>query len=195
MEARVATERDLDGVTETLTAAFENDPLWGWAFPDRERLASWWRFHVSSALRYPWVWTTDEYSVAAVWIPPGGVELTEEEESRVESILGDLIGTRAPEVLELLERFERTHPPDVPHYYLSLLGTSPQARGRGLGMGLLAETLERIDSEGMPAYLESSNSANDHRYERLGFEPVGAFTRPDEGARVTTMWRQPRRPR
>ena len=191
MTARVATEEDLDDVTETLTAAFERDPLWGWAFPDRERLASWWRFHVSSALRYSWVWTTDDYSAASVWIPPGGVELTEEEEGRVESILSDLVGPRAAEVLELLDRFERTHPHDVPHYYLSLLGTHPDHRGKGLGMALLAEGLTRIDTERMPAYLESSNSANDHRYERLGFERIGEFTRPDETVTVSTMWRQP----
>ena len=191
MTARVATEEDLDDVTETLTAAFERDPLWGWAFPDRERLASWWRFHISSALRYPWVWTTDDYSAASVWIPPGGVELTEEEEGRVESILSDLVGPRAAEVLELLDRFERTHPHDVPHYYLSLLGTHPDHRGKGLGMALLAEGLARIDTERMPAYLESSNSANDHRYERLGFERIGEFTRPDEAVTVSTMWRQP----
>ena len=43
----------------------------------------------------------------------------------------------------------------------------------------------------MPAYLESSNSANDHRYERLGFERVGGFTRPDEAVSVSTMWREP----
>jgi hypothetical protein len=34
VEVRVATRDDLDGVTETLTAAFESDPLWSWAFPE-----------------------------------------------------------------------------------------------------------------------------------------------------------------
>jgi GNAT superfamily N-acetyltransferase len=189
MTARVATESDLDGVTATLTAAFSTDPLWSWAFPDSEALAGWWRFHISSALRYPWVWIADDYAAAAVWIPPGGVELTEEEEGRVESILGDLIGPRAPEVIELLDRFERSHPGDERHYYLSLLGTHPDHRGKGLGMKLLAENLARIDTEGMPAYLESSNSANDPRYERLDFRRVGQFTRPDEGVTVSTMWR------
>lgn len=46
MEARVATERDLDAVTEVLTAAFESDPVWGWAFPDRADLEVWWRFNI-----------------------------------------------------------------------------------------------------------------------------------------------------
>ena len=40
-------------------------------------------------------------------------------------------------------------------------------------MGLLAATLERVDAEGAPAYLESSNPINTPRYERLGFSVCG----------------------
>ena len=59
-------------------------------------------------------------------------------------------------------------------------------------MTLLAANLAQIDDEGMPAYLESSNPANDHRYERLGFRRIGQFTLPDDGPVVTTMWRASR---
>ena len=72
MTARVATERDVDGVTATLTAAFEQDPIWGWAFPEPESLEPWWRFYVASALRYPWVWVEGDYAAVSVWIPPEG---------------------------------------------------------------------------------------------------------------------------
>ena len=56
-------------------------------------------------------------------------------------------------------------------------------------MALLAENLERIDALGMPAYLESSNPANNRRYERHGFEAVGSFNPPGSPIPVTTMWR------
>ena len=62
MRIRVASGRDLDGVASTLAAAFEEDPLWRWAFPEPEGLAEWWRFCVGGALRYPWVWVADEYA-------------------------------------------------------------------------------------------------------------------------------------
>ena len=39
-------------------------------------------------------------------------------------------------------------------------------------MGLLAANLSRIDELGFPAYLESTNQANDHRYERLASSRV-----------------------
>jgi GNAT superfamily N-acetyltransferase len=80
-----------------------------------------------------------------------------------------------------------------PHYYLSLLGTHPDHRGAGHGMRLLADNLERIETEGMPAYLESTNPANNPRYGRVGFEIVGSFEGYVAGSVITTMWRPARR--
>lgn len=192
MEVRTATERDLEPVTRLLTAAFENDPLWGWAFPDRADLESWWRFHVTSALRFPWVRILDDLAAVAVWIPPGESELTDGEEAEVEPLVRSLAGPRADAILELLERFERSHPQDrPPHYYLSLLGTDPSRRGFGYGMALLEQCLAAIDAESMPAYLESSNPGNDPGYERRGFRRIGGFERPDGQLTVATMWRHP----
>jgi ribosomal protein S18 acetylase RimI-like enzyme len=186
---RTATPSDLDGLTTTLTAAFATDPLWSWAFPDPEDLAVWWRFCIGSALRYRWVWIGGDYAAASVWIPPEGTELTEEEEHRVEPLIRDRIGPRCDHVMELLERFDASHPRERPHYYLSLLGIHPDFRGQGLGMALLVDNLKRMDAERVPAYLESSNPANNPRYERLGFTQVGEFTTPDEARTVATMWR------
>jgi hypothetical protein len=56
-------------------------------------------------------------------------------------------------------------------------------------MGLLAANLAQIDEQGFPVYLESSNRANDHRYERLGFVHVGEFAAPRGGPTVAGMWR------
>lgn len=191
MEVRVATERDVDGVSATLVAAFDADPLWSWAFPEGG-LDAIWGLCVTSAMRYPAVRFVGDYAAASIWIPPGGTELTAEEEASLEPMLEGLVGARAAEVLELFERMERAHPTAAPHYYLSLLGTHPDHRGKGVGMALLADNLAKIDSEGMPAYLESSNPENDRRYERLGFERIGEFQRPDGGLTCSTMWREPR---
>jgi ribosomal protein S18 acetylase RimI-like enzyme len=195
--ARVATsEADLAAVTQTISRAFHEDPTWSWAFPDpirrREQFAVFWQFMIVGAMRYPWVLMTDRAEVASVWIPPGGTEIAEEAEVEVEPLLEDLVGPRAVEVMELLERFDAAHPREQPHFYLSLLGTDPAHAGLGLGMALLAENLERIDQEGMPVYLESSNPANNHRYERHGFARVGEFFPPSSDIPVTGMWRDAR---
>jgi len=189
---RVAAAADLDGLTRTLSEAFANDPLWRWAFPEPGTLEPLWRFFVRSALRYPWVWLSGDYAAAAVWIPPGGTELTDEEEEQVEPLVRGIIGKRTRDVMTLLERFDEAHPREPRHYYLSLLGTHPAHRGSGIGMGLLADNLARVDAEKAPAYLESSNPANDARYQRLGFEKIGEFSTPDGAHAVATMWREPR---
>jgi len=197
LNARVATtETDLAAVTQIICRAFHEDPTWSWAFPDaarrQEQYAVFWVLLIAGAMRYPWVFMTEGGESASVWIPPGGTELAEEAEAEVEPLLEDLVGPRAAEVLELLARFDAAHPRDEPHYYLSLLGTDPAHAGRGLGMALLAENFERIDREAMPAYLESSNPANNHRYERHGFTRLGEFFPPGSDIPVTTMWRDAR---
>lgn len=192
MKPRIATREDLDGIVETLAFAFSDDPIWSWAFPDPDAQRFWWRLFAGSALRrYPWTFVAGDFDAVSVWLPPGGSELDPDEETDLRSLLDDLAGPPADEVWELLERFDSNQPADPPHYYLSLLGVSQAARGRGLGMALLAENLERIDAEGAPAFLESSNPGNNPRYERQGFQPVGSFERPDGATTVTTMWREP----
>jgi GNAT superfamily N-acetyltransferase len=135
---------------------------------------------------------TEDGGAASLWIPPGEPELSDEDEARFEPLLRELIGSHADDVLILIQRFEENHPRENEHFYLSLLGTHPDHRGQGKGMGLLAANLEQIDELGMPAYLESSNRANDHRYERLGFERVGEFAAPGGEPTVGCMWREPR---
>ena len=194
MNARIATPLDVLGITETVTSAFFNDPLWSWAFPvpevRRDQHRVWWRFLIESSLRYPWTWVTEHCEAMTLWIPPGGTELAHDEEDRVEPLLQDILGEGAARVLRIAELLDEAHPREVPHYYLSLVATHDDHRGRGLGMGLLGQNLRVIDSERMPAYLESSNVANDSRYERLGFQRHGCidFTILG-GPLVTTMWR------
>jgi GNAT superfamily N-acetyltransferase len=189
MRIRTAQPTDLEGLTSLMTDAFANDPLWRWAFDDLEALRQFWRFLIRSTLRYPCTSIADDYAAAAIWIPPGGVELTLEDEEQIEPLLRKVAGSRAPDILVVLERFEQAHPADQPHHYLSLLGTTTSQRGRGLGVALLAEDLRRIDDGGEPAYLESSNPANDRRYEAVGFRRTGSFTTPDGAHTVGTMWR------
>jgi len=187
-----AAETDALPVTDVISEAFLGDPTWSWAFPDPTARRQWWAFCIHEALRYPWTFKTDGYETVSVWIPPSGSEFSHDAEMSVPARLSDLVGHRAPEVGELLDRFGQAHPRHEPHYYLSLLGVRDEHRGRGLGMALLEENLARIDAEHMPAYLESSNSKNDHRYEAAGFVSVTSFEAPGGGPVVTGMWRNSR---
>jgi GNAT superfamily N-acetyltransferase len=191
---KVAPARMVDAlaIVDIIAEAFADDPTWSWAFPNPTIRKRWWEFCVNGALRYPWVLKTEGYEVVSVWIPPSGNEFSDDDIQRVPNFLQESVGARAPEVTELLSRFDKAHPRGEPHYYLSLLATADGHRGRGLGMALLSENLARIDLAGMPAYLESSNPLNNHRYEAVGFRTVARFQAPGNGPIVTGMWREHR---
>jgi GNAT superfamily N-acetyltransferase len=196
LKARRATPDDDGIVTEIISLAFATDPLWSRALrgptEQTDPHTLFWRLFVDGALRYPWTWLTEGGEATSIWIPPGGTEMSPEQDDRLVALAREHLGAGADDFVDLLARFDAAHPRTEPHYYLSLLGTHPEHRGRGIGMWLLAHDLELIDAEHLPAYLESSNPANDRRYVSVGFEAVGQFSYPDNGPIVTTMWRPAR---
>lgn len=193
---KVARKTDLEPAVATIVAAFHDDPLWSWLFPDPQQRADQhatvFGLYAEAALPKGGVWMTDERgSAVAIFTPPGERELSEDGEARLEQFLGESLGDHAPAALEVFERFTAATPAGPPFYYLSFLGTRPDSRGRGIGMGLLAELGAVADREGRPIYLESTNPANTPRYERLGFIRQTDFSTPDDSHIVTTMWREP----
>ncbi len=194
--SRLATNEDFESLLETMTLAFSDDPVWGsWAFPDRRRAIelrrAFFRLWLGSSLRYHGLRVTQGCEAVASWFPPGASESTPEDERRLISTAKELLGDRSAVFMEGCDLIEASHPKARPHYYLSLIGTHPNHRGKGIGMTLLRENLARIDAEGMPAFLESTNPRNLSRYELLGFAKIGAYTLPSGGPRVDMMWREP----
>lgn len=192
---RRATPADADRITEIIALSFAGDPAWRpvMARPDGQtgHHAELWRPFVDGALRFDTTWLTAGREATAIWIPPDEASMTAEQESRLAGLAAEHLGPVAGSYFELLDAVHAAHPRDEPHYFLTLFGTHPDHRGHGLGMRLLADSLEMVDAEHQPAYLESSNPANDRRYASLGFDPIGEITCPD-GQIITTMWRQAR---
>lgn len=194
VQTRAARLDDMPEVTRTITSAFEQDPVWGWALDgaDPSAVFTWWSTLLTSALRYRWLRVTGNSESVALWIPPGGTELTPEEEEGMGTIIDALGNQRRALFPEILRLFDSNHPREEPHFYLSLWGTHAEHRGGGFGGALIRDNLAEIDGLHMAAYLESTNDANLARYERLGFERSGGFTLPADGPAVTTMWRPAR---
>lgn len=149
---RVATHDDVHDVVAILVSAFYDDPTWSWAFPDPAKRAEQhrrlWGLFVKGAMRYPWVWLSAGNTATSVWIPPHGTDFSGEQEAVLEPTIVEMMGAGAVRVMDAFDMFDEAHPRDVPHYYLSLLGTSAEHRGRGYGLGLLAANLRRIDEPG-----------------------------------------------
>jgi GNAT superfamily N-acetyltransferase len=194
VEIRAAATRDIDAVTRCITLAFATDPVWEPALRglagQTDHHESYWRLFVESSIDQGGAFMTDGGEAVSIWIPPGGQELSGDRLTAFDALIeralepGQLAALRA-----LFDRFEASRAPLGPHYYLSLLATHPDHRGRGIGQALLADDLARWDVAGAPSYLESTNPANDHRYARAGFRPIGGFEAVLDGHWVTAMWR------
>lgn len=180
-------------MTEIINLAFAEDPTWSpilVADGDLETAYKYWHLFVNSAARYPWSFTNDEASAAAVWYPPGATELNATEEASFHGFAQDLLGpAKSAELFKTLEQFEKATP-DGDYFYLSLLAVHPQHAGKGLGMQLLRENLKEFDELNSPTYLESSNPKNDGKYESLGYQKHGEMLLPS-GLTISTFWREP----
>lgn len=191
---RVATSKDADLVTRVLVAAFRNDPMWGaWAFPrtdsrNANRQAVF-RTFVEGALRYPATWLAPGNAAVTMWIPPGGTDLTGEQEEHLERLLRDRLGhEQANLIMQSLDQLVAMEPGEQ-HYYLSLFGTHPAYAGHGHGRALLAHNLQQIDKEGAAAYLDCADELVP-LYSRFGFRVIGSITLSG-GPRSNGMWRPP----
>jgi ribosomal protein S18 acetylase RimI-like enzyme len=195
---RKATLADAPRLALALASAFQDDPVITWVFPDEQRrravLPAFMEFRLRRlAFPHDQVWMTGDGAAAAAWFPPPG----RGQESRWRRLrllppLVGFLGLRTASVLGGLNRMEERHPHDPPHWYLFILGAEQAAQGQGLGSALLADVLARVDADGMPAYLESSNERNLALYGRQGFEVTSEVVIPG-GPRVWPMWREARR--
>src|SRR5215212_6215567 len=126
MVSRAATGDDVEAVTETITLAFLHDPIWGPALARTDgrtgHHAGFWQCYVEGALRYSTVFMTDDASAVAVWIPPGGTEMSEQQEATARSIIAaGLEAEAATALFTLWDRFDSSRPHADPHAYLGLL--------------------------------------------------------------------------
>jgi len=188
---RIATAADIDAATETIALAFADDPVWGTALRGAafEHHLAFWRFFVEGALPFGTVLLERDAAAVALWIPPGEEEMSEDAVERLRDVVRKALDPAAAEFMfELWDRFDEHHP-SAPHQYLSLLATHPSHRGKGIAQELVRTTFSDLDARGIPAYLESTNPANDHRYERLGFRRIDSYEGATPGSVVSQMWR------
>jgi ribosomal protein S18 acetylase RimI-like enzyme len=193
---RRANRADIPELAATLARAFGDDPIAEWACrPDSLRQAMLERFHatrVRQLLAHEEVWISAGRTSAALWAPPKRWRLTPLEDAELgRGMLHPRLVWRLPLIAGGLYGIERKHPSAPPHWYLAVLGTDPDFQGQGLGSAVLAPVLERCDSDGVAAYLESSKERNIDFYARHGFRLTGEFRLP-RGPRVWPMWREPR---
>jgi GNAT superfamily N-acetyltransferase len=183
---------------EVLADAFAEDPVFAWLIPPqvRDRNGRLRTFFTSMSRGYlrqgkP-CYVTGDASAAALWAAPGGWAMPLSHIILEAVPSGLAFRRRLLRALRTQEQIERLHAgQSAPHWYLGYLGTRCGRQGQGLGSQMLREVLSGLDTDGVPAYLESSSQRNLPLYERNGFRVVGELQALGHGPTIWRMWREP----
>lgn len=190
-------ENDIEAAAEVLATAFLNEALMAYAIPDmekrREYFPSHFRAFIQAGLLFGKVFTTSHLRAVAVWFPPEKTQLTrtEEEAAGLTSLEERLPSGAFSRFRSVMEYLRKLHDADAsePHWYLSLLGVAPDVQGRGIGSTLMRPTLEMLDDQRLPCYLETVQRRSVPFYERLGFQVVRHGMQPATQIQFWTLKR------
>ena len=135
---------------------------------------------------------------AAICLPPETWEITPGRATaagfdELPDVMGEEAASRFFSALGAIDPY---HHRDVPpaHWYVMVVGVSPEAHGQGLGRALLEPVMNRADAAGLPCYLETAQPKNVTFYEHLGFKNVVGVVEPQSGLRLWTFRRDPPAP-
>lgn len=176
----------------TMVAAFRADPVAQWFYSDLQQyleiFPSFVKAFAGAAFAHDTAYCTEDYSAAALWLPPG----VHPDEKALVAIVEDTIPRpRQARVCALMEQMDHHHPAE-PHWYLPLIGVVPDRQGHGYGSALLKHALARCDADERVAYLEASSRRSVPLYERHGFEVAGTI-QVGSSPPLFPMLRTPRR--
>ena len=189
-------------VVAALARAFYDDPLFGYFLPDlvaqSKGLLHYMRAAVADAAPFGEIWiahTDGKIACGAVWLPPGAYPrgFRRELMTNVRAVPAFIrTGRRLSGALRLLGTLDKAHHEiHEPHYYLGILGTDPVYQRTGGGSAALQPVLDKCDTEGVAAYLETQKEDNLAYYARHAFELIQKV----EVAGVPPVWTLLRKPR
>lgn len=167
-----AKEEQRERVLQSLVLGFSTDPLGRWFLPeaiDHLKSAAIFDAFGGLAIDNGTAYATENFEGVALWLPPG---IEGDEEAMAAIMQASVAEEIIEEVFAVFEAMESYHPKE-PCWYLPLIAVDPFYQGKGLGSHLMKHALKRVDEDGLPAYLESSNPQNISLYERHGFEALG----------------------
>jgi GNAT superfamily N-acetyltransferase len=190
-EIRTVDQAEQARATSIQLMAFSSDPVMRWVWPEADayvrHFPGFVRGFGGRAFEKGTAHVTADFHGGDLWLPPG----VGPDAEALEALIGDTVtGPARSEVGPILEQMSEAHPHE-PHWHLALIGVDPVWHGQGIGAALLRYALERIDEQGLQAYLESSNPRNIPLYQRHGFEVIREI-RVGGSPPVTPMLRVPR---
>jgi ribosomal protein S18 acetylase RimI-like enzyme len=192
----VCGPQDMSAVAADLSAAFATYPMFEWVIRDDARRDQG-RLKLFNLMMYGTaqdgvVMRPPSGGAAAVWIHSDKLTPTPfwDELRGLPTLLSATGLRRFGRLAALRAGMDKHHPMDRPHIYLWLLGVRPEAQGYGVGSRLLQAGLERVDAQGLPAFLETSTEENVALYRRYGFEVISEYLCAPNSPPSWGMWRE-----
>jgi hypothetical protein len=196
IETRRAGPSDLDRAAFVLGEAFADYPWTRWTVDSRDheaRVTGLQRLtleHVGLAVGDVWVTTVDDViESVAIWTDSATIEDFTPDPA-LDRLAAELEGSRH-EASVLAERQVADWRPAERHLFLGTVGTAPRMCGLGLASGTLMPTLSAADTDGVPAFLETSSTQNIEFYSTLRFEVIDHRRITGGGPDVWAMLRPP----
>ena len=180
-----------------LSAAFVDDPLVAYVFPDaavrRRRIAGLFGAMYDSDVPLGACLTSPGRQAATIWRKPGFATDTWWATLLQAPAWLAALGPALPRGLAYSQASDANHPAE-PHWYLHLAGCDPAHQSRGHGRAAIRAGLDRADRDGVAAYLETATPRNLGYYETMGFQVTHSW-RPRGGPETWSMLRRPHLPR
>jgi len=184
-------KREEPRVLATLVSAFIADPVERWLFPEPLQYLTHFATFVGAfaggGFSGDTVFKLEEFAAVAIWLPPG----TEADGEAIIAALSESVSReKQADTFSVLEQMDAAHPRE-PHWYLPWLGVDSALQGTGRGAQLLRHGLARVDTDHLPAFLETPHPRTVTFYERHGFV-VSSVSQAGACPPVTSMWRPAR---
>lgn len=214
VELRVLGPTDAADAANVLAQAFDQEPAKLTLMPNSAARRSFLKLTLKSRLYDPLRYGTvygaqigDDLAAIAVWYPPGVSMITMSGAIRAALSLPAIITRLAsgfPHMIRMLlsdvrgtVALVRDRRPAVARatqgitWYLGLLGTLPEHRGKGLARALLDRQLHRCDQDSAAVWLDTTDPVNPKIYKRFGFQTVAQSDGPNWLPGYWVMRREP----
>jgi ribosomal protein S18 acetylase RimI-like enzyme len=174
-EIRCVTAAEECAAVSIIVSAFVADPGARWLYPEPQHFLTQFPAFVRAVAGRAFARGHAHIAgigrAAILWLPPGVGPDEEAVGAVVEATPGAAI---RQDLFRIIEQMGSYHPAE-PHWYLPFIAVDPPLQGQGLGSALLRHSLESVDRDRKPAYLEASNPKNVPLYERFGFQVTGTI--------------------
>lgn len=183
MRVEALSPSDREDVIDVLVASFWDYPVMryalsdsGEAFEDHLRALTGFFCDARYSRNWPVLGIRDGGTLAAVMllsepvVTPRPVDL-----QAAYHALSARIGQAALDRMNRYEELSSRLEPDVPHYFVGMLGTLPEYQGRGMGKTLLAHVAERAEADDLArgVCLATEDPRNVPYYEAAGYRVLG----------------------